>query len=277
MKPGRFAYRAATSKAEALRLKLEHDADGAFLAGGQSLVPMLNMRLAQPEVLIDINRVDELAFVDAAGGEVTIGAMTRHAVAERHPALAAACPLVPEALGHVGHRVIRNRGTIGGSVAHADAAAELPAAFTALRATVHVESADASRAIPAEEFFQFHFTTVLEPTEMVTSISIPPVASGTGHAFVEVSRRHGDFAVAAVAALVTGDRTRLAFAGVAPRPVIVETEDTDPAADAVAAAEQAGITDDMTASDRYRRRLVGVLARRARDLAARRSLEAEPA
>jgi carbon-monoxide dehydrogenase medium subunit len=277
VKPGRFAYRAAFSKAEALQLKREHDLDGAFLAGGQSLVPMLNMRLAQPEVLIDLNRVDELAFVDDEDDTLTIGAMTRHATAERHPVLAAACPLVPEALGHVGHRVIRNRGTIGGSVAHADAAAELPAVFTALRATVHVESADSSRAILAEEFFQFHFTTALEPTEMVTAISVPPVAPGTGHAFLEVSRRHGDFAVAAVAALVDGDRTRLAFAGVAPRPVVVETEDADPAADAVAAADQAGITDDMTASDRYRRRLVGVLARRARDLAAERSLGAEPA
>jgi aerobic carbon-monoxide dehydrogenase medium subunit len=274
VKPGRFAYHAPRTRGEALQLKRDHDVDGAFLAGGQSLMPMLNMRLAQPEVLIDLNGVADLDFIDDGDGAVTVGAMTRHAVAERDRVLGEACPLVAEALHHVGHRVIRNRGTIGGSVAHADAAAELPAAFAALRATINVESAEGTRAVAAEEFFQFHFTTLLEPDEMVASISVPRVAPDTGHAFLEVSRRHGDFAVAAVAALVSGDSARLVFSGVSSRPVIVDTDDPDPAADAVRAADAAGITDDLTATAAYRRRLVAVLARRARR-AARRSLGSE--
>ena len=228
MKPGRFSYRAPATRDEALQLKRDHDVDGAFLAGGQSLMPMMNMRLAQPEVLIDLNGIADLAFVEDGDDAVTVGAMTRHAAAERDAALAASCPLVVDALHHVGHRVIRNRGTLGGSVAHADAAAELPAALTALRASINVESTDGTRAVAAEEFFQFHFTTLLEPDEMVASISIPRGAPGTGHAFLEISRRHGDFAVAAVAALVKDDTTRLVFAGVSPRPLIVETDEPDP-------------------------------------------------
>jgi carbon-monoxide dehydrogenase medium subunit len=271
VKPGRFSYHAPTTKVEALELKRDLGYDAAFLAGGQSLMPMMNMRLAAPEALIDLNRVPELAFVEESDGELRIGPMTRHAAAERDATVASACPLLPEALHHVGHQVIRNRGTIGGSIAHADSAAELPAVLTALGATITLEGAGGERSVSAEDFFEFHFTTVLEETEMVTAITVPRQAPETGHAFLEVSRRHGDFAVAAVAAVVAGGTARLVFAGVAPRPLVVETQDEDPAEAAVTAADDAGITHDLLASRDYRRRLIAVLARRARAAAAEKA------
>lgn len=272
MKPGKFAYHAPTSKAEALELKARYQEDGSLLAGGQSLMPMMNMRLASPEALIDLNRIPELAYVEDRGDEVVIGAMTRHASAERDPVLAKACPLVGEALGYVGHQVIRNRGTIGGSVAHADSAAEMPCTLAALDARITVASTEGERVVAATDFFQFHFMTVLEGSEMVTAISVPRLEPGSGWAFSEISRRHSDFAVAAVAVLVRDGKTRLAFAGVAPKPLVVETSDPDPAADVVAAADEVGITDDMAGSRAYRRRLIGVLARRTTEAAmARRS------
>lgn len=268
MKPPTFHYHRPATKREALELKERYGGDAAFLAGGQSLMPALNMRLAQPGALIDLNRVPGLAGVEVEGDRATIGAMTRHAEAERHDGLAAACPLIRAALRHVGHHVIRNRGTIGGSVAHADAAAELPATLTALKATITVEHAGGSREIRADDFFEFHFTTALAPTEMVTRITVPRLAPSVGHAFLEISRRHGDFAVAAVAALLDGELLRLAFAGVASRPLVVEIDELDPAPAAIAAADGAGLTDDLAGSAEYRRRLVGVLARRARTAAA---------
>jgi aerobic carbon-monoxide dehydrogenase medium subunit len=271
VKPGKFAYHAPTSKAEALELKARYDADGSLLAGGQSLMPMMNMRLATPEALIDLNRIPELAYVEDRDEDVVIGATTRHASAERDPVLAEACPLVREALGYVGHQVIRNRGTVGGSVAHADSAAELPATLAALDARITIESTSGERVVPATDFFQFHFMTVLEGAEIVTAISVPRLEPSCGWAFSEISRRHGDFAVAAVAALVRDGRTRLAFAGVAPKPLVVETSDPDPAADAVAAADEVGISDDIAGSRGYRRRLIGVLARRATELALSRA------
>ncbi|MEA2367082.1 MAG: aerobic carbon-monoxide dehydrogenase medium subunit [Thermoleophilaceae bacterium] len=271
MKPGRFKYHPPSSKAEALELKARYDVDGSFLAGGQSLMPMMNMRLAQPEALIDLNRVPELSYVEERGDRVVIGALTRHAEAERDALLGAACPLMGEALRHVGHQVIRNRGTIGGSVAHADSAAELPAALAALEAQITVESSSGERVIEATDFFEFHFMTSLEPTEMVTAISVPRLAPTTGFAFLEVSRRHGDFAVAGVAALVRDGRARLAFAGVTPKPLVVETSDPDPAHDAVAAADEVGLADDLAGSSRYRRRLIAVLARRATERARARA------
>lgn len=264
MKPGRFAYHAPVSKDEALELKGDLGYDASFLAGGQSLMPIMNMRLASPEALIDLNRISELDFIEESDRGHRIGAMTRHATVERHSGLAKACPLMPAALGYVGHQVIRNRGTIGGSVAHADAAAELPTALTAVEADVILESKNGTRTVRAEDFFEFHFTTVLDETEMVAAIDVPSLPADAGTAFLEVSRRHGDFAVAAVAAIVHENKTRLVFAGVATRPLIVETEDEDPTEAALAAADEAGIADDLLASRSYRRRLVGVLARRAR-------------
>jgi carbon-monoxide dehydrogenase medium subunit len=271
MKPARFDYHRATSVADALALKERYGADGSFLAGGQSLMPMLNMRLAQPEALIDLNRVAELDGIEASSDGLRLGAMTRQAIAQRDQRVQAGCPLIADALDYVAHSVIRNRGTVGGSVAHADVAAELPTALVALGGRIVARGPAGAREIPAEEFFEFHFTTSLAETELVTALVVPALQRSTGYAFLEVSRRHGDFAVASVAMTLTGGLARMAFGGVSSRPVVVESEDPDPAADAVAAAETAGIADDLTASRAYRRQLVAILARRARALSERRA------
>jgi carbon-monoxide dehydrogenase medium subunit len=277
MKPARFEYHRATSVAHALALKERYGAEGSFLAGGQSLMPMLNMRLAQPEGLIDINRVTELDGIEPSSNGLRLGAMTRQAVAQRDQRVQAECPLIAEALGYVAHSVIRNRGTVGGSVAHADAAAELPTALVALGGRIVARGPAGVREIPAEEFFEFHFTTSLAETELVAAVEVPRLRRPSGYAFLEVSRRHGDFAVASVAMTLTGGLARMAFGGVSSRPVLVESEDPDPAADAVATVETAGIADDLSASQAYRRQLVGILARRARALAERRAEPSEVA
>jgi carbon-monoxide dehydrogenase medium subunit len=271
MKPARFEYHRATSVADALRLKERYGADGSYLAGGQSLMPMLNMRLAQPAALIDLNRVTELDGIEAGSDGLRLGAMTRQAVAQRDQRVQAECPLIAEALDYVAHSVIRNRGTVGGSVAHADPAAELPTALVALGGRIVARGPSGVREIPAEEFFEFHFTTSLVETEVVTAIAVPRMQRSTGYAFLEVCRRHGDFAVASVAMTLAGAVARMAFGGVSSRPVLVESQDPDPAADAVAAAAAAGIADDLSASRAYRGHLVGILARRARALSEQRA------
>jgi CO/xanthine dehydrogenase FAD-binding subunit len=203
VKPPQFDYHYPRRIDEALALLAEHGEDGKVLAGGQSLVPLLNFRLTYPEHLIDIGRVSALSYIRRQDGVLRIGAMTRQPTLEASPLVAAHWPLLTEALGFVAHAQIRNRGTVGGSVAHADPAAELPVAFIALEARFHAQSKRGRRTISCDDFFITHLTTALEPDELLVEIEVPPVAEGTGWAFTEYARRHGDFALGGAAALIT--------------------------------------------------------------------------
>lgn len=284
MKPPRFDYHDPKTVAEAIALLSEHGEDAKLLAGGQSLIPVLNMRLARPQVLIDLNRVEGLAYIREEDGLLKIGAMTRHAEVERSPLVAARQPLLAEAMRHVGHVQIRNRGTIGGSLAHADPAAELPAVMVALEASLVATGPEGQRTIPAEEFFLMYFTTALQPDEILTEIQVPVLPPRSGIAFEELARRHGDFALAGVACLVTLAEDgaiadcRLGLTGVGMTPVRAREAEAlltghQPAAGRfreVAEAVQALIMpdDDIHGSGEYRRQIAGVLAVRALERAA---------
>ena len=202
MKPAPFVYYAPRSLPEALALLAEHG-DAKPLAGGQSLIPAMNFRLAQPAALVDLNGVPELAFVreEAEGGELRLGALTRHRTLETHPLVRQRAPLLAETMPHVAHPQIRTRGTVGGSLAHADPAAELPAVMTTLGARFRVQGPAGERWVAAGEFFTGLFATVLEPGELVVEIAVPALAPRTGWAFDEVARRHGDYALVGAATL----------------------------------------------------------------------------
>lgn len=217
-------YEAPTTVTEAIDLLAEHGDEASVLAGGQSLIPLLALRLARPEVLVDINRVDELSGVSAADGHVTIGAMTREYVAEESGTVADSLPLLAAALPLIGHEAIRSRGTIGGSLAHADPAAELPAVARALDAEFVVRGPSGTRVIPAAEWFDGYLTTSRRPDELLAEVRFPAAGPGTGVSFEEVARRHGDFAIVGLAAslVLSGgviSDARLAFAGVSDVPV----------------------------------------------------------
>src|SRR5581483_7492103 len=197
MKPPAFDYVAATSVEHALAELAAHGDAAKLLAGGQSLVPLLNLRLAAPARVVDLNRVSALAFVEARAGGVAIGAMTRQRTVERSALVAARVPLLADALPWVGHAAIRNRGTIGGSLAHADPAAELPAVALCLDARFTVRDARKARALAAD-FFTGYLTTALAPTELLTEVWFPDLPPHSGTAWSELARRHGDFALAGV-------------------------------------------------------------------------------
>lgn len=205
MKPPPFSYAAPREREEALALLAAHGDDAKVLAGGQSLIPMLNLRLARPAVLVDVTRVSGLGGVRRRDGRLRIGATTRQADLLASRAANDGWPLLAAALRHLAHPQIRNRGTVGGSVAHADPAAELPAVLMALRATFHVAShARPDRAVAADDFFLTHFTTVLEPDELLVEVDVPPWPERAGWGFAELARRQGDFALAGAAVLVRG-------------------------------------------------------------------------
>ncbi|MEJ2436119.1 MAG: FAD binding domain-containing protein [Pseudolabrys sp.] len=196
MKPAPFKYVAPGSLDEALTLKAAHGEDARFLAGGQSLVPTLNFRLAQPSVIIDINLLSGLSGIQRQNGHaLCIGALTRYRALERDPLVADTLPLVHEALPHIAHPQIRNRGTMGGNIAHADPASELPAIVLALGGQLRVQSATGSRWIEARDFFLAQLTTALEPDEMLVEIELPARTGRSGFCFMEVARRRGDFAL----------------------------------------------------------------------------------
>ncbi|MBS7697173.1 MULTISPECIES: xanthine dehydrogenase family protein subunit M [unclassified Chelatococcus] len=200
MKPAPFDYRRPATKAEALRLLSDHrDNDAKILAGGQSLVPMMNFRMAQPAVIIDINRLSELAFVKDLGEHIAIGALTRHNDVMRHPLVRAHLPLLAMAYENVAHHTIRNRGTIGGNVVHADAASEVPAVLTTLDAEFVIESTEGVRIVGADDFFLGVFTTAVEAHELLVEIRVPRPNAHAGVSFEEVSLRKGDFAIVSVA------------------------------------------------------------------------------
>jgi carbon-monoxide dehydrogenase medium subunit len=224
MKLPPFEYEAPTTVADAVGLLAEHGDEASVLAGGQSLIPLLALRLARPEVLIDINGVGELSGVSAADGWVAIGAMTREYVAEESGTVADGVPLLAASLPMIGHEAIRSRGTIGGSLAHADPAAELPAVARALDAEFVVRGPSGTRVIPAAEWFEGYLTTSRSPDELLTEVRFPAARPGTGVSFHEVARRHGDFAMVGLATslvLAGGviSDARLAFAGVSDVPV----------------------------------------------------------
>ncbi len=217
-------YEAPTTVAEAVELLVEHLDEASVLAGGQSLIPLLALRLARPAVLIDINGIAELSGVSAVDGWTAIGAMTREYVAEESGSVADTVPLLAAALPLIGHEAIRSRGTIGGSLAHADPAAELPAVARALDAEFVVRGQSGERVVPAAEWFEGYFMTSRRPDELLVEVRFPTAKRGTGISFQEVARRHGDFAIVGLAASLTlSDRAisdaRLAFAGLSDVPV----------------------------------------------------------
>ena len=259
MKPPRFEYAAPRSIDETLPLL--GDA-GTVLAGGQSLVPMLNLRLAQPELVVDINGVAELDYIDAGDGALRIGAMTRQLALERSSLVRERWPLLLKAVRLVGHQQIRTRGTVGGSVAHADPAAELPAALIALRARIHLRSAAGARAVEAAEFFLGPLYTVREPEELLVAIEVPVQPEGAGAGFAERARTHGDFATAGAAAVVAPDgRAGIALLGAGPVPARAEAAERA-LADGAAPREAAALA-AQDVEDEHRRALCTELARRA--------------
>src|SRR6266446_4763088 len=206
MKPAPFKYIAASSLAHALALKAEYGDEARFLAGGQSLIPAMNFRLARPSVLIDINGLKDLAGVDQTSGEgIRVGALTRYRDLERDSRFLTSCPLFADALPHIAHPQIRNRGTIGGNLSHADPASELPALAVAMEGRMRIKSAKGEREVAASEFFQGLLTTDIQVDEMLVEIAFPAPPSRTGACFMELARRRGDFALAGVAAIVTTD------------------------------------------------------------------------
>jgi CO/xanthine dehydrogenase FAD-binding subunit len=279
MKPPPFDYMDPRSLDEAVGLLAEHGEDGKILAGGQSLVPLLNFRLAQPSVIVDVNRVVELSYLRRRDGRLRIGAMCRQTRLEQSPVAREGWGLLGDALALIAHPQIRNRGTVGGSAAHADPAAELPVAFSALEALFTARSSRGERVLDADEFFVTHLTTALEPDELLVEVEVPPVAEGTGHAFTEYSRRHGDFALGGAAVLYTknGDGSctdaRIAMLGAADTPLRArEAEaalrgqklDDDVAAEAAKlAARDIEPTGDIHGSSSYRKRLIEAMVRRA--------------
>jgi aerobic carbon-monoxide dehydrogenase medium subunit len=285
VKPAKFDYHAPPTLDEALALLVRYDGDAKVLAGGQSLVPLLNFRLARPAALIDLNRIKSLAYIHEHGGQVRFGAMTRQRAIEFSPIVAQRLPLLREATHWVGHLPIRSRGTIGGSIAHADPSAEYPAVLTALGGEVVVRGPKGERTVAPDVLFETYLTTTLAPDEILTEVRLPAMPEGAGWAFEEFARRHGDFAIVGVAAAVwrSGGRitARLATAGAGATPrrlraseEIIERDGLASAAIAGAARRASELVEpdsDIHASADYRRHLVGVLTERALTRAAERA------
>jgi CO/xanthine dehydrogenase FAD-binding subunit len=257
VKPAPFEYAAPETLADALALLGD---DSRPLAGGQSLVPMLNFRLARPERLVDLERVPGLAYIEA-GATLRIGAMTRQAALERSEVVAARWPLLRQAVRLVGHAQIRSRGTVGGSVAHADPKAELPVALTALDARFHVRSASGARRLEAGELFVGPLTTALAPDELLVEIEVPPLAPGTRTAFAEQARTHGDFALAGAAVAVAPGKAAIALLGAGAVPVRATAAEAALAAGADVA--EAARLAPAGVADPYRRALLSALVARA--------------
>jgi len=291
VKPAAFEYFRPRSVDEALSLLAEHDGDAKPLAGGQSLIPAMNFRLATPSVLVDLNGIPELGYIKDDADGLRIGGMTRQRQIERSPLISSKAPLMAETMPHIAHVAIRNRGTIGGSVAHADPAAELPALMVALNAELEISSTQGKRSVPASEFFLGLFTTAVQPGELLTEIRIPLAAERSGSAFLEISRRHGDFARVGVVAVVRLDAqglcadARIALLSVGDRPMLAEQaiavlKGQRPSAELIRAAADAAAggdidpSSDIHASARYRRQLANVLTRRVLERAFERARSA---
>jgi aerobic carbon-monoxide dehydrogenase medium subunit len=288
VKPAQFEYFAPTSTAEAVALLREHGDDGKVLAGGQSLVPLMNMRLARPAVLVDLNRIPELAYIEEDAGGLRMGAMTRQRLAEKSALVRQKAPLLHEAIGYIGHAAIRSRGTVGGSIAHADPAAELPAVMAALGAQLVVQGPTGTRVVSADEFFVTYLTTTLGTDEILTEVRLPAWPAGAGWCFKEISRRHGDFAIVGVACVLQADSdgactdARLVLTGVGGAPyvsrvgqqVLLGAKLSDElfvrVEEAIANDAALEPDSDIHASAVYRKEVGGVMAKRALRIAHQR-------
>ena len=284
MKPAPFEYHAPRSLDEALDLLSSADEDTKILAGGQSLIPLLTMRLASPKRLVDLGRVKELAYVTEQDGGYAVGAMTRQSVLERDPRVANELPLLAEAVGYVGHPQIRNRGTVGGSIAHGDPAAELPAVAVCLDARLTIRGPRGARTLDARDLYLGYLATTLTPDEILTDIWFPKASAKTGYAWLEFARRHGDYAIAGVGVSVTLEadvvsEARVTVTGVGGTPIRasaaesvlvgarvddsgrLEADRVRQAGEALRAAVDPST--DVQATAAYRRHLAGVLLERA--------------
>jgi CO/xanthine dehydrogenase FAD-binding subunit len=274
MKPAPFEYRRAESLDDALDLLEECGPEAKPLAGGQSLAPLLNLRFLRPSLLVDLNGIPGLDGIESKNGSLHIGALARQSALEGR-LVAERCPLLAECAPLIGHFVTRNRGTVGGSIAHADGGAELPVALVTLGGTVTARSRAGERELAADDFFVTHFTTALEPGELVTHTTWPVAAAGWGYAFEELAQRHGDFALAIAACALRVENgsvaeTRLCLGAVTERPTLVDAPIAGRAVDAEAAraaaeAARASVEPNgtMHASTEYLRHITGVLSERA--------------
>lgn len=289
MKPASFRYFAPESIEAALHLAAQHGSDAKWLAGGQSLVPAMNFRLVEPAALIDLNRVQALSYIrETQDGGLRIGAMTRQRAVERDSLIARANPLLAETMPHIAHPQIRNRGTIGGSLVHADPASELPVIAVTMDATLTVRSPRGERRLPAAGFFQSLFTVDVSSDELLAEIEFPPWPPATGYAFQEVARRHGDYALVGAAATTRLDddgncqEARLVFLNVGDVPMRAHraeamlrgqrlTAELVEEAVHLAAAEEIDPVEDVHATVEYQRHLARVLGRRCLQQAAARA------
>jgi carbon-monoxide dehydrogenase medium subunit len=289
MKPAPFAYHAPETLDAALALKAEHGDEAKFLAGGQSLIPAMNFRATQPGRLIDVNKLKGLDFVRVEDGELRIGALTRVRRVERDALVKQWAPLLYETAPHIAHPQIRTRGTVGGSLAHHDPAAELPVVVTALGGRVKLQSSRGERWVAADDFFVSLFTTSIEPDEMLTEAALPALPPRTGTAFLELARRHGDYAMMGVAAVVTLDdagkctEARLVYLNAGDRPMLAhggaEALKGRPMDDAavteaasIGAAQEIEPMGSMHATPEYQRHLASVLTKRVLKIAAARAV-----
>ena len=279
MKPAPFKYIAATSLEEALSYKEQFGDEARFLAGGQSLIPIMNFRLAHPGILIDINGLTDLSFISQNGGGISIGALARHGDVERNTVVASSHAIACEAIKEVAHPQIRNRGTLCGNLAHGDPASEMPAVMLALQARFKAKSATGERWIGAPDFFQGVFETSLAENEMLTEIELPEQEENSGSCFIEIARRRGDYAIAGVAAIITLDEqdrcrsARLAFCGCGETPLSAELTQQNLVGESIdeqiaraageSAAKELDPANDVQADAEYKRHIAAVLTKRA--------------
>jgi aerobic carbon-monoxide dehydrogenase medium subunit len=280
MKPAKFDYYDPESLEEALTLLDTHQGDGKVLAGGQSLMPLLNMRLARPSIIVDINRIKELNYIRASDGGIAIGAIARQRALQTDKLIAERAPILRESAYYIAHPQIRSRGTICGSIAHADPAAELPALALALDAEMTLTSAKAARTVSADTFFQSFFTTALEANEILTEVRFPVPPKDSTWTMLEISRRHGDFAIVGIVAGLALEpdrqairRARLVYFGVGPTPIRVKAAEdalightaAEATFEAAAQSAKQGIdpSNDIHATEEYRRAVAGTLTLRA--------------
>ena len=280
MKPAPFEYLAPDSLSSTLEILAENGDEAKLLAGGQSLIPAMNFRLVQPTVLVDLNRLSDLAYIKRGNsGDMLIGSLTRHFQLEKDPQVRNHLPLIHEAMPHIAHPQIRNRGTIGGSLAHADPAAELPVLLVALDGRIKIKSRSGERWVEAKDFFEGIFTTALADDEVIVEISIPRMPNETGYSFVEFARRKGDYALLGVAVLITLDakavcrQARIVYLNAGETPVIAQSaaalllneKRSENLLEAVAkdAEKELSLTGNIHASVPYLRHLSRVLTIRA--------------
>ena len=279
MKPCAFEYLSPQTVEEAIDLLDRYGDEAKIIAGGQSLVPMMNFRLARPEILIDINGIKELEFIKTEGDELVIGALTRERDIEQSPAVVAKWPLLSKAISFIGHSTIRNRGTIGGSLVHADPSAEIPTSLCALNGKLKAVGPSGEKNLQPEEFFLTYLTTSLEPSDLLVEVRIPALPQNTGWSFMELSRRSGDFAIVAVAVLLLTEpsgvcsQARISMGGVAPTPVRAEEAEGLLAGQKITAeliaeaaqqaAEETDTEPDYHASAEYRMDMARVFVKRS--------------